>query len=117
VRRHLLAVEGRHRLTVIPERFKARINTHLLGNLADVPDYPVPMWIIGEPGTGKTWQLLKHLSLMRFEIFSVSSADLESGTSSEVADHLKKVYYRSQQQASKWCAFRNDNRRHRHGYW
>ena len=76
----------------IPPRFVHHVNTHLLGNLLDVSDYPLIMWIVGRPGMGKTWQLRKHLELLDFEVFSVSAADLESKDAGEPAKLLQRRY-------------------------
>lgn len=76
----------------IPARFVHQVNTHLLGNLLDISDYPLIMWIVGRPGMGKTWQLRKHLELSGFEVFSVSAADLESKDAGEPAKLLQRRY-------------------------
>ena len=76
----------------IPPRFTQPINAHLLGNLLDIRDYPVIMWIVGRPGMGKTWQLRRHLELLGFEILSVSAANLESELSSRPAKLIEQRY-------------------------
>jgi len=79
----------------IPQRFVEPINAHLLGNLLDIPDYPVIMWIVGRPGMGKTWQLRRHLELLGFETLSVSAADLESKYAGEPAKLIQNRYLKA----------------------
>lgn len=86
------AADGQTQPFAIPNRFVHRVNAHLLGNLLDIADYPLIMWIVGRPGMGKTWQLRKHLELLGFSIFSVSAADLESKDAGEPAKLLQRRY-------------------------
>ena len=77
----------------IPERFKKQINTHLLGNMLDIDDYPLILAIMGRPGMGKTRQLRIHLEQLGVDIFSVSSAELEcerDGVYQCFCEHLKE---------------------------
>lgn len=76
----------------IPKRFIHEINAHLIGNIIQVPDYPLILAIMGKPGTGKTWQLRKHLENLGVSIYSVSSADLESDRAGAPAKLLKTQY-------------------------
>ena len=76
----------------IPPRFIHRVNIHLLGNLLDISDYPLIMWIVGKPGMGKTWQLRRYLELLGVEVFSISAADLESKNAGEPAKLLQRRY-------------------------
>lgn len=48
----------------IPERFVRRVEAHLLGNYAQIRNYPLIMCIVGEPGIGKTWQLRRCLDAL-----------------------------------------------------
>lgn len=85
----------------IPERFTHQIHTHLLGNLLNIVDYPLIMWIVGKPGMGKTWQLRTHLELLGFKIFSVGAADLESEKAGEPAKLLQRRYIEAGVELSK----------------
>ena len=53
----------------IPERFKKQINTHLLGNMLDIDDYPLILAIMGRPGMGKTRQLRIHLEQLGVDVY------------------------------------------------
>lgn len=77
---------------VIPSRFQNQINTHLLGNMLEIDDYPLILSIIGSPGMGKTWQLRKQLEKLNVRVFSISSADLESDRAGAPAKLLKEQY-------------------------
>ena len=77
---------------MISERFQKQINAHLLGNMLDVENYPLILAIFGTPGMGKTWQLRKYLDNIGIEIFSISSADLESENAGNPAKLLKSKY-------------------------
>lgn len=81
----------------IPQRFVRGVNAHLLGNMLDIPDFPLIMWIVGKPGMGKTWQLRKHLDLLGFKVLSVSAADLESKDAGEPAKLLQRRYLEASQ--------------------
>lgn len=76
----------------ISKRFTEKINAHLMGNLLCIDNYPLIMAIIGKPGMGKTWQLRKHLEGLGIEIFSISSADIESERAGAPAKLLKEKY-------------------------
>lgn len=76
----------------IPPRFMRQVNAHVLGNLLDIADYPVIMWIVGRPGMGKTWQLRRHLELLGFGVSSVSAADLESKNAGDPAKLIQRRY-------------------------
>ncbi len=76
----------------IPERFKKQINTHLLGNMLDIDDYPLILAIMGRPGMGKTRQLRIHLEQLGVDVFSVSSAELECEREEASAKLLKQQY-------------------------
>lgn len=77
---------------VIVPRFAQQVDAHLLGNILNIPDYPLMMWIVGPPGMGKTWQLRRHLKAQGFNVLSVSSADLESKEAGEPAKLLQRRY-------------------------
>jgi len=77
---------------VIPERFASAINTHLLGNMIHVKDYPLILYIVGRPGMGKTWQLRHHLEALGFAVYSISSADLEDKNAGEPAKLIRTQY-------------------------
>ena len=79
-------------MPTIPKRFTDRVYTHLLGNLLNARDFPVILWIVGDPGMGKTWQLRRYLEICQFQLFSVSSADLESKNAGEPAKLLQRRY-------------------------
>lgn len=76
----------------IPERFKKQINTHLLGNMLDIDDYPLILAIMGRPGMGKTRQLRIHLEQLGVDAFSVSSAELDCERDGSAAKLLKQQY-------------------------
>lgn len=76
----------------IPERFKKQINTHLLGNMLDIDDYPLILAIMGRPGMGKTRQLRIHLEQLGVDIFSISSAELECEGEDAAAKLLRQQY-------------------------
>lgn len=76
----------------IPERFIHMVDTHLLGNILDIPDYALILAIIGPPGMGKTYQLRSFLKSVGMEIFSVSAADLESEIAGQPAKLLQQKY-------------------------
>ncbi len=80
---------------IIPSRFQNQINTHLLGNMLEIDDYPLILSIIGSPGMGKTWQLRKHLEKLGISVFSISSADLESDRAGAPAKLLKEQYVKA----------------------
>lgn len=77
---------------MIPDRFKCQIDTHLLGNMLEIDNYPLILAIVGRPGMGKTWQLRKHLELLGIKVYSISSADLESERAGAPAKLLKQQY-------------------------
>ncbi len=77
---------------MIPDRFISQINTHLLGNMLEIDDYPLILAIIGKPGMGKTWQLRQHLKLLGIQVYSINSADLESERAGAPAKLLKQQY-------------------------
>lgn len=86
---------------MIPDRFISEINTHLLGNMLEIDDYPLILAIIGKPGMGKTWQLRQHLKLLGIEVYSISSADLESERAGAPAKLLKQQYVNASVNISK----------------
>lgn len=77
---------------IIPKRFKKKIETHLLGNMLEIEDYPLILAIMGKPGMGKTLQLRNYLETLGVKVFSISSADLESERAGAPAKLLKKQY-------------------------
>ena len=76
----------------IPERFTAMIDSHMLGNMLDIPHFPLILAIIGRPGMGKTYQLRGYLEAVGVSIFSISAADLESDRAGEPAKLLRQKY-------------------------
>ena len=76
----------------IPQRFVDQINAHLMGNYLQIENYPLILAIMGKPGTGKTWQLRTLLCNYAIEIYSISSADLESDKAGQPAKLLKTKY-------------------------
>lgn len=77
---------------VIPERFIKMIDAHMLGNILDIPSYPLILAIVGRPGMGKTYQLRNYLNAVDVSIFSISAADLESDRAGEPAKLLQQKY-------------------------
>ncbi len=77
---------------VIPERFSAMVDAHILGNILDIPHYPLILAIVGRPGMGKTYQLRNHLNEVEISIFSISAADLESDHAGEPAKLIQQKY-------------------------
>lgn len=77
---------------VISKRFQNQVNAHLLGNMLDINNYPLILAIIGSPGMGKTWQLREHLKSLDIQVYSISSADLESERAGAPAKLLKEKY-------------------------
>ncbi len=76
----------------IPKQFQKAVNEHLVGNILDLPDYPVILSIFGEPGMGKTYQLRKLLEYKDFRVHSINAADLESDRAGEPTKLLRKEY-------------------------
>lgn len=76
----------------IPVRFQNQVSAHLLGNMLHINNYPLILAIMGNPGMGKTWQLREHLKALGIQIFSISSADLESERAGLPAKLLKEKY-------------------------
>lgn len=76
----------------IPERFAQRVDAHLLGNYAQIKNYPLIMCIVGEPGVGKTWQLRHRLDFLGIETYSVDASKLEDELAGRPAKYLKEVY-------------------------
>lgn len=76
----------------IPKQFQKAVNEHLVGNILDLPDYPVILSIFGEPGMGKTYQLRKILEYNGFHVHSINAADLESDRAGEPTKLLRKEY-------------------------
>ena len=79
----------------IPERFIRRVDAHVLGNYAHVDNYPLILCIVGEPGTGKTWQLRHRLEALGIKIYSVDSSMLEDELAGRPAKYLKEVYVKA----------------------
>lgn len=77
---------------IISERFQKQVNAHLLGNMLQIKNYPLILGIFGRPGMGKTYQLREHLKAIGVDVFSVSSADLESERAGFPAKLLKEKY-------------------------
>ena len=77
---------------IISERFQKKVNAHLLGNMLHIENYPLILGIFGEPGMGKTCQLREHLNAIGVNVFSISSADLESERAGLPAKLLKEKY-------------------------
>lgn len=86
---------------VIPRRFSIMVNTHMLGNMLDIPHYPLILSIVGRPGMGKTYQLRKHLDREEISVFSISAADLESNQAGEPAKLLQQKYIEASASISK----------------
>lgn len=76
----------------IPERFIARIDAHLLGNILEVRHFPLILIIEGDPGMGKTYQLRHYLKSVNIIPYSVSAADLESNKAGDPAKLLQQKY-------------------------
>ncbi len=76
----------------IPKQFQKTVNEHLVGNILNLPDFPVILSIFGEPGMGKTYQLRKLLEYKGFRVHSVNAADLESDRAGEPTKLLRKEY-------------------------
>lgn len=76
----------------IPEQFQKTVNEHLVGNILDMPDFPVILSIFGEPGMGKTYQLRRLLEYNGFRVHSINAADLESDRAGEPTKLLRKEY-------------------------
>jgi len=85
---------------VIPARFSNIINAHILGNVLDIPEYPLILSITGKPGMGKTYQLRNHIETLGFAIFSVSSADLESDRAGVPAKLIREQYVKASYEIS-----------------
>lgn len=77
---------------IISERFQKKVNAHLLGNMLNIKNYPLMLGIFGKPGMGKTCQLREHLAAIGVDVFSISSADLESERAGLPAKLLKEKY-------------------------
>lgn len=77
---------------MIPERFIKMIDAHMLGNILDIPSYPLILAIVGRPGMGKTYQLRNYLNAVDVSVFSISAADLESDRAGEPAKLLQQKY-------------------------
>lgn len=76
----------------IPKQFQKAVHEHLVGNILDLPDFPVILSIFGEPGMGKTYQLRKLLEYEGFRVHSINAADLESDRAGEPTKLLRKEY-------------------------
>lgn len=85
----------------IPERFTARIDAHILGNMLDIPHYPLILAVVGRPGVGKTYQLRKYLDAVGISAFSISAADLESDRAGEPAKLLQQKYIEASDSVAK----------------
>lgn len=77
---------------VIPERFIRIVDAHMLGNMLDIPNYPLILAIVGRPGMGKTYQLRNYLKVVDVSVFSISAADLESDRAGAPAKLLQQKY-------------------------
>lgn len=86
---------------VIPERFITKVDAHMLGNILDIPHYPLILAIVGRPGMGKTYQLRNYLDSIDISIFSISAADLESDRAGEPAKLLQQKYIEASVSMSK----------------
>lgn len=76
----------------IPNRFIKMIDAHMLGNMIGIEHYPLILAIIGQPGMGKTFQLRNYLEIVGVQVFSVSSADMESDRAGEPVKLLQQKY-------------------------
>lgn len=54
---------------VIPNRFVVKVDAHMLGNMLDIPHYPLILAIVGRPGMGKTYQLRNYLKEVDVSVF------------------------------------------------
>ena len=54
---------------VIPNRFVVKVDAHMLGNMLDIPHYPLILAIVGRPGMGKTYQLKNYLKEVDVSVF------------------------------------------------
>lgn len=86
---------------VIPERFTTIVDAHMLGNMLDIPHYPLILAIVGRPGMGKTYQLRHYLDIVGVSVFSISAADLESDRAGEPAKLLQQKYIEASASMSK----------------
>lgn len=86
---------------IIPERFITMVDAHMLGNMLDIPHYPLILAIVGRPGMGKTYQLRNYLDAVDVSIFSISAADLESDRAGEPAKLLQQKYIEASTSMSK----------------
>ena len=57
---------------VIPERFIRIVDAHMLGNMLDIPNYPLILAIVGRPSIRKTYQLINSLAHTLANIFLLS---------------------------------------------
>ncbi len=92
----MLKIERKNKETemeiTIPKQFQKAVNEHLVGNILNLPDFPVILAIFGEPGMGKTYQLRKLLEYKGFSVHSINAADLESDRAGEPTKLLRKEY-------------------------
>lgn len=86
---------------VIPNRFVVKVDAHMLGNMLDIPHYPLILAIVGRPGMGKTYQLRNYLKEVDVSVFSISAADLESDRAGEPAKLLQQKYIEASASMSK----------------
>ncbi len=77
---------------IIPKRFQKQVNAHLLGNMLHINNYPLILGIFGKPGMGKTYQIREYLKSIGVNVFSISSADLESERAGLPAKLIKEKY-------------------------
>lgn len=76
----------------IPSRFIEAVDKHLLGNMLNLPDYPLMLIISGDPGTGKTYQLRKYLEAVDINVCTMSASDMESYRAGQPVNILCNAY-------------------------
>ncbi len=63
---------------VVPSRFRAAVDRHLVMSYTGVAGWPLILGVFGRPGDGKSFQLRAHLSERGVAPVSINAADLES---------------------------------------
>ena len=64
--------------SVIPPRFQAELDQHVVLNLAGTSTWPLVLGVFGRPGDGKSFQIRTHLERRGVLVASINAADLES---------------------------------------